>query len=558
MSKETRQGQEDIDVMQGLPLGTEPHVTPFYRDPVCLSVVICFLLLSAAWFFLDNSWPFWDAADHVRVEFEYGELLRHIRPFKMEWWHQFLSVNYCYPPTVHIINGVLKAVFGSGRWVDGLSLLSFGVLMNMSIYGLALLLFRSRLQAVFSVCILNFYPMVSSLSHLKLLDFPHLSLFCLAMYALHRWWQRPVPANAWFSGLCMALDCTAKQVASFYMFMPGVVLLLWAISRRDWLRVRHLFVMAACVLVGLLIWVVPNWADIQAYMHRNSGIIARGGPGQSFLPNLIGYGVLLPEMLSLPLLFAFALATVFAGKDSWLKTSMLWIGGISGTLCMCLLSFQLPEGRYIVPLLVAAALLSAAGLANMWQSPRPGRRLAAGILLLAGLGQFILRNFSPYPLAVPQSVEKFFLVERPDIRVIGPCDSPTPPGDVWGQKWVIETVRKDAAGAVWLNVLPSTPEISPHTLSLVARYARAPISVSTSRVWTPKGDHVEFSVSQLKNFPYVLLKSGNQGNHLDGQQSEKNWRQLESFVRMPENYTLLGKYRLADSSELELYRLRLP
>lgn len=525
-------------------------------------VALCLLFpaLLTAWYTLDNSWPFWDAADHVRVEFQYCDLLRHARPWNAHWLKEFLTVNYCYPPSVHIFNGALKAIFGSGRWVDALSLITFCCLLSFSSCATALLTLKSRKAAALTVTLLQAYPGVALLSHLKLLDYPHLALYTCAMASL-LWWQRnPSWSRAVMCGTALGIACTTKQIAAFFLFAPCLVVLVQQLRARRLDQALQLSLSGLMVVLFLAVWVLPNWDGINGYMHRNSGHLGDRTVIAAFGQNLAGYLNCAPGLTGYPLL-ACALLSLFTAKKDQLQALVLpATAALAGTACMCALPFQLPEHRYIAPALLFPGLLCSAQLCR-WFALRSTSRndlvLCMFGTLLAGIGvlQYLVMNFAPYPLALPKTVIHAVLMTDNERR--GPLEpdfNPTPPGDLWGQQWLVRESKKASGNqACWLNMLPSTPELSVHTLALVGRYEGSKVQFTTSRLWTPTGDKVDFDENSWKNFHFYLVKTGAQGLQFESPQSARNYRRIEELLADQTEYKLVATRTIADGSTLRLY-----
>lgn len=522
-------------------------------------VALCLLFpaLLTIWYSLDNSWPFWDAADHVRVEFQYCDLLRHARPWNAQWLKEFLTVNYCYPPSVHIFNGALKAIFGAGRWVDSLSLIIFSVVLSFSACATALLTLKSRKAAALTVTILQAFPGVALLSHLKLLDYPHLALYTCATASL-LWWQRsPSWSRALLCGTALGIACTTKQIAAFFLFAPCLVVLIQQIYSKRWDRALQLAVSGVMVVLFLASWVIPNWEGINGYMHRNSGHLGDRTIWTAFLPNLSGYVNCAPGLAGYPLLILSMMSLLVISKNQLRALALPAIAAVVGIACMCALPFQLPEHRYIAPALLFVALLCSSHLCRFFSSAQKnyGVALPAALMFAAGLIQFAVMNYAPYPVALPKTVIHTLLWTDNDRR--GPLEpgfNPTPPGDQWGQQWVVRESKKASGNqSCWLNMLPSTPELSVHTLALVSRYEGSKVQFTTSRLWTPTGDKIDFDGKSWLNFHFYLVKTGAQGLQFESPQSAQNYARIEKLLAEGIEYKLIATRTIADGSTLRLY-----
>lgn len=532
----------------------QKHPDAVRFDRGLFAVCLIFPALLSLWFTLDHSWPFWDAADHVRVEFEYADLLKHARPWNLHWIKDFLTVNYCYPATVHIFNGALKAILGNARWVDSLSLVIWACLLSFSTCATALLLLRNKAAAALSVVLINMYPCVALLSHVKLLDFPHLSMFTAAMLSLVWWEKKPGWARAALCGTALGLACTTKQIAPFFLFSPCLLSLITQLKNARWERALQLTCAGLMVLLFVAIWVVPNAAEINAYMNRNAGQLGSRTVWTAFVPNLLGYINCGPGLFGYPLLLLAVLSLFTAGKKQLKELALPAVSAITGILCMAALPFQLPEHRYIANALLFPALLCSAQICRLYNEKKQIAFWLFTLLAGAGSVQFIVQNFGPYPLGLPSSLTRAILGLQSDRRgPLEPSFNPTPPGDIWGQLWVVHECMKASGNQVcWLNMLPSTPEISVHTIALIGKYEGSQIRPTTTRLWTPAGDKITID-GGWSNFQFYLLKTGAQGLHFDTSQSQAEYRRLEQLVSTSPLYRLVGQRTIQDGTTLSLY-----
>ena len=468
---------------------------------------------------------------------------------------EFLTVNYCYPPTVHIFNGALKAILGNARWVDSLCLVFFSTILSFSTCATALLLLKNRAAAALTVCFINIYPCVALLSHIKLLDFPHLSLFTLAMFTLLNWQRQPTWSRAILCGIALGAACTTKQIASFFLFAPCLLALLQQLYARRYDRALQLTAAGAIVVAFLAVWVVPNWHEISGYMHRNSGHLGSRTVSTAFFPNLLGYANCAPGLTGYPLLALCLLCLTQARVRQLRSLALPASASLAGIICMSALPFQLPEHRYIAPVLLFPALLCAGQICRFYLEKKQILFAVASFLAVYGAVQFAVLNFSPYPLELPRPLRHALLNTNSDRR--GPLEpgfNPTAAGDLWGQQWVVRQCKTAAANQVcWLNMLPSTPELSVHTLCLVSRYEGSNVQPTTSRLWTPLGDKIEFDASSCKNFHFYLLKTGKQGLQFESNASAQNYARIERFVAQGPDYQLLSSKTIQDGSQLSLY-----
>jgi hypothetical protein len=114
-----------------------------------------------------------------------------------------------------------------------------------------------------------------------------------------------------------------------------------------------------------------------------------------------------------------------------------------------------------------------------------------------------------------------------------PPSNPLPPGDLWGQEWLIDTIQSNSLGqAVRLNVLPSIAEISVHTLEVVALYKEVAFDISAFRRFTLGGDVVAYDQQAIDYYNWYAVKSGKQsGFKFVDRISENNYNRIQVIHR---------------------------
>ncbi len=522
-------------------------------------IVLAFPATLAVWLAFDYSYPMWDAASHIHDSIKYENLFRHPHFWSGHWIKEFLSVNPAYPMTVHATNGLLKAIFGIGRFTEALSLIMFSVGLSGSVYVTGRILFGTKLAAALSVLIINCYPLVSLLSHFPMLDFPQLSLTCVAMMTLVWWHQKPTYLRALLTGIAVSLAVTTKQTAALYLVGPCAYLFAACLWKRQFFNVRQLLVIGTIAASGLALWVLPNLTGLKKYLDYNGAACQTNRSlYEIFSGSCSAYLGSLPESMS-PLLLFLALMSIpylaWNERKSLKQLLLPSIAAITGIILMSLQSCNNPEPRYIIPVLLLPALASGAALANMCNS-----RAGAGVVAIFAVilsAQFALFNFSPYPIQVsPQQREaiKCFAGHPTIPGKMEPSYNPTPNGDPWRQRWALTLISGESKTPTALNVLPSTPELSPHTLNLVAVYEGAHVECSTFRQYTIRGDLVRYDEAAIDSYPWYLLKTGFQGYFFQNPESEQNYNLIQQYIQNSGKYSVAGKSNLPDGTTLLLYK----
>ncbi len=528
-------------------------------------MVIClvFSLALACWWALDHTYPQWDAANHTLAAMHYASLLRHPHIFAHGWLAEFWSVDYQYPLVVNLINAFCKVLVGSGRLSEILAYVLFQNVLTISVFGLARTLTKDRLVAAFAAILINFYPLVNCLSHVQLLDYGSLCFNAFAIFGLARWIESRSRQNVILLCVSVALAANCKQISAFFVIVPCVVLLAYHLYKKNRKRVFDLVTAGSTTAALMALWVVPNYSRLKAAQVISSAECLENGPYLSVVASHTWHYLSGIPQITSPFLFVVLLvATIDLARRAALKG--LWLpllANFGGFVCMCLVAASRAEIRYIVPLAISTALITALYLAGLWRSKRAALRVAVAAVMAVAALQYLFYNFTPYPLALPfisatQAKTLKEYVQTPlKEGLVAPPSNPLPAGDQWGQEWVIDQIV--AGGGGNLNILPSVAEISVHTLEVAAAYKKAPIDISTFRKFTLNGDEVRYDDKMINYYRWYLLKSGQQtGFKFAAGDNEDSYRRLGDIIETSGRFELIGERQLPDSSKLKLYRSR--
>ncbi|MBU6453684.1 MAG: hypothetical protein KGS72_18030 [Cyanobacteria bacterium REEB67] len=561
----------DLSQPSGAPSRQIEVVAPYAHDKLVFLFVFAFFTIALfLWWHFDHSYPFWDGAAHVKDSIAYAQLIKHAHIFKASWIKQFLTVNYDYPLTVHFINGIFKAALGFGRISDMAALLFYQAIFMASLYGLSLKLGKNHLAAALAVVIACSYPLVAMLSHVPLLDYAYLTFTTLALWGIANFDSKMDWRNALIMGICLALGATSKQVSVLFLLFPCLFLLGRETKARHGKNIARLALAGACPALALLLWMLPNLKALAAWRdyYKNDPTLS-GGPVNVFFDHFSHYLSGLVGMLSPGLLLLAALAILWLSRSRALCKQDIYIAiaaSVCGLLLLCCVGLNKPEQRYVIPLAIAPAIYSGQLLAG-WLDDRK-LKFAAWTVLFFALAQFVLLNYTPYPINASDAFEHVvYKIAGHNVsrEMVEPRPAPTPGGDRWGQEWVIDQIAAANAkdlldqpgkkGAkITLNLMPSTPDLSVHTIDLVCIFTNTQIEPSTFRQFTLHGDMVRYDEGALNYYEWYLLKTGYQGSPLDSQASKDNYKKILNFVQNPEHFTLYSERNLPDGSKLQLYR----
>jgi len=530
---------------------------------MCL-VTALFGGLLALWFYFDHGWPYWDAASHVLDAFKYRDLLSHPRLLSGDWWHRMLTVNYCYPPQVHAFNGLLKVLFGNGLFSDHLSLLLFCGLLNISTFKIAERLFQSRLTAFICAMVINCTPLAICISHLPLLDYPHMALYSAAMLTMLWWNEKPSWRRSLAFGNVLGLAVCAKQIASFFLFLPCLALLASFLWKRQHERALKLTASGGIATVWLMTWILPNFQAMRGFTVRNN-LAAAGQAHDLIAQNFLTYLCNIPVSLSPLLTVIFGVTLLFAMRRILSRTWLFALSAISGICMLASMSFQIPEDRYMAPAFVWFALVSGYGLSKAIRM-KSMQFWTVGIALTALVFlQFVAFSFTPYPISAPILVNlpRELALDKGNFSYKADSHTPVPPGDPWGQDWVINLIQKtDGNVPTWLCIMPNDACYNVHTFSLIAAEKKCPVQATTMRVFTMSGEEVNDTTSSIMYYHWYLftsnmhLEAGGGVSMPKDDASVRALRQAENFVSHSSKFYLAGQHRAPDGTIVSLYRQR--
>ncbi|GEM_PF-671903 len=546
--------------------GSPRQVQPLERWLLLWLVVALFAGLVAAWHWFDHSLPAPDDSSYILASFKYADLLRHPRFWGAAWWHEMLTVNRLYPPTVMMFNGVLRLFCGPGHWVDALSAVIFNGLLTASVYGTTRILTGNGRSAIIAAVLVNFYPEISAMSHLFLLDGPLVSMVSCGLLALVWWRDAPGWRRALVCGVILGLSCLTKQIAATYLLFPGIFCLAegirWDRGAKRWVRTPQLLATAGVTALVGMPWLAANLGYIRWFARYNQSSMGPISLSEALSTNSSFYAGSLPSVMS-PLLFvAFLASLVLIDKSTHKRLLPVALCGAGGVLSICTLTWIFPSLRYVAPALVATAIYTACAMSRLVEH-RFARVAVWGVLAL-GVVQYVSFNFAPYPLPASAAqlsekmgvelVEIFGLTAR-DRREMRMRHSNPLASEDWGQEWALKTIDLVEGGKpVYLNILPDYVQLNGNTFELLGRMLGSPVRPTTSRKWTVMGDEIKFSPETAMYFQWYLLKSGAQGNILRDDASERDYARLIDFVTRSGKFEQVGSHRLPDGSTMFLWR----
>lgn len=523
-------------------------------------IACLFVVLTLIWSLFDYRFPTQDEAAHIMNSIQFSELLAHCRPWQYRWWYQCYSVSHFYPPFAYVVGGTSILAFGQSWLVKHGYMAFFSAVMAASIYGLTRSIGGGRLAACSAVLFLSAYPIISWLSHTFFLDMPAVAMTAFALMAL-TWWrtpQRPNGVRTVLCGLAFGAACLTKQMVVAYLVPPVLYLLVQYSLRKlrakqgsddagDGVWLAHTLCIAAVAMLVSLPFIIASHEFLRGWLDTNVQTFAKAGVHHSFIGNLSYFLSMLASEMSPVLLCVFAMAIFLLRRMDYGRLAPVLISTVGGLGFTCTCMGTDLEERYLVPFLIAPAILSGFLVEKLVSSTKWWKKILGATVLLLALVKYFNYNFSPYPIALPKLTWPFALSEHDG--------NPSRYAD-WGHTFILETIRSvDGNKPVYLNVVPNHDVLHANALSLFFREHRInTILPTTPRVWTIVGDRVRFDPTSACYPMWYLIKSGDNGFRLCDQQSRDDYGKLIAFISNGNKYRLIARKVLPDHSELKLYR----
>lgn len=466
-----------------------------------------------------------------------------------------------YPLVVQAQSGLVKAVFGSGRWADVFISCSYNFLMGASLFLCVRMAGFGVFGALASVLFINCFPETNQLSHMFMLDFPAMASTVFGMFLFFYWWANPTKKVAVACGLLLGMCSLTKHVAAVYLLGVGLMFALLSLMNKGSKPAREMFIQTAIVglsAASLVIpWIIANRTRINYInTYAKEGLDAAGilpDFSSSFIYYAQSYWVTLSPLLCILAVFA---AFALKPKDNY-QLLPFWSSFIVGFLLMS--SYVYPMHRYILPGLVLPAVLCGVLVDKLFSYKHWSvKACSVGLAAFAAV-QFVSFHFTPYPISgfpvITDLSQKLGVrYESTKCGTDGLKGNPIPYSD-WGYDWVSQIIEKTDKNPVYLNIMVNVSQLNAQTFDLLMKEKKSNVFATSGRVWTIAGDTIAFSPQTALNYQWYLFKEGNTGLPLRDKQSEQNYAAMKKFVAESGKFRLVKKEKAPDGTALILFRL---
>lgn len=321
---------------------------------LCLLAAI--VLSNIVWIWLDTSPALWDISGHSERALEIAQL------FSTGHIGRIFTTPGIYPPFAYMVTAIGFLVFGSHADIPQYSLLIWVIVCAISLYSIGLQLFKRRDVATLAVFLCFGFPLFAHFTRIYDLDFPLTACVTAAVAALlktdkftHKKW------TVAFAILC-GMAFLTKWTAFLFLVVPTLAVLIPALHTRYEHRrkIAHLTLAVIIIAAMTVPWYTLHAREIlatAAATRKNifsvpfENLFSIGNI--TFYSNWIIRGITWPvALVSLAGLIATFVRRKFA--DGLL---LLWI---AVPYVIMTFAFYSKESRYLLPVLPALALLTAA------------------------------------------------------------------------------------------------------------------------------------------------------------------------------------------------------
>ncbi|NET10969.1 MAG: phospholipid carrier-dependent glycosyltransferase, partial [Symploca sp. SIO2B6] len=539
--------------------------------------------IDQVWLAIDHGIPSWDPADHLIGALNYWWTLQP-QHWSQHWltghvWTAMWTLSSKYPPLLYASTAPFLALFGKGAdQAISVNLLYTAILLS-SVYGLGRVLFRPEVGLwAAGICLL--FPQFYSLRTGYYMDYPLTTLVVASILTLTLWWRSHLSEKreelresqiqwvfALSFGFTFGLALLAKQTAVFFLAIPllwmGFRAALKGIRQQSWSRFGQLCSALLIALLMILPWSQSNWLfQISAVFNSNiRSARIEGDPGWDTLAGWLYYWQQLPQAISYPLLVVPIVGLILGlissirdhdvGSSSPTQSTVAPSSLPAPTLSTPLHSFLFlslflvsiyaiwsaianKDSRYIMPWLPLWSIVLAYGLLSF---PKKWHRVkwitvgvSVGVMVInlfpigGGLGRAIAHHLAPGAYHQPYL------------------------GQVWPHDEIIEEIIATQPYQIAnVGVLPSTPEINQHNLTLAGN--RHNFQVYARRMGKDR-DYLERDIRSLSWF--ISVSAPNLDHH--DEKSRKRQREMLKLIRQSGEFKRHRVWELPDGSKLRLFR----
>jgi hypothetical protein len=506
------------------------------------SLIVAIIVIASGasiyrWHRTDTRPPLQDEAIRLRASLHCLEDLQ--RPIAERFSSLALKRFDSSPPLLYLLTLPFYLTAGTDKGAAGTTNILFVSLLILSVYGIGRRLYTETTGLIAAMLIAS-YPVIVGLSKFYLVDIPETAMAGLAAYAALRVATSPSPSRS----ILLGLACGAGLLVSysFVIYFAGPLAYLLFSSERKLLSTSSLAARRRNILLGAgaTALVAGPWYGV----HLPKLISALGGAAwgfpsaAAFFKSLLFYPCAFIAALLLPmtLLFLVGLVAVLMRRKPVLLPA-LWLL----VPMVLLLPVEQKTPRALIPVLPAAALLTAAGISMMRAAPV--RRVLTGAAIVVAALNFIALNLG-LPWGMGARVLAVPLLGRKCASCI------TPPGKASSLGTTLRDIgppqREDWALTKILSDVVTLGEVAPeHAATLGWFIAPHPRFNRYSLL---------YYIDQGR-YPINWARPDEAGFILSRLVTDSQRRRVDAWGKPWASLQKLDQYPLPDGSEAALYRI---
>jgi len=472
------------------------------------------------WLSIDRRPPEWDHANHLERALACHRSLTEPGRNSLA---EIIAESSFYPPIVTCAAGLLYFVFPVVPLTAQAVMWAFLVLGTLAVAGLGRRLLDPDASALAALLFATAPFVVFSLLNFQL-DLPLAAMVALALYTLVRTEALALRRWSLALGLVMGLGMLTKPTFAAYLSGP-LLWTAWRVVRAPDRGARLGRLLAALGVAALIAlpWYGPRLVGLpMQFINRSFKQAAEAGQA----PALSGSAFLFYPKLIVPQLGLLAVALLLWGivalRGNPRARGLLWSALAPFVIFFLIQNKNL---RYTLPLLPAAALTAAAGVAAL--GPRVRRTVAWACVAMAALQVGSTTFGRPSPTVVAPIV--------PAIAVSWPPD-----GRDWHHQEILDAIRRAGAGSreSRVAVVPNDNFFSVSNFRYEVSRDRLPMRLG--RAWDQSPLAVDFAI----------VKTGDQGPDATSAKPDRIMAALEGRDPwLAAAYPVIARVPLPDGSE---------
>lgn len=518
----------------------------------------------------DNVVFYFDEGSFYNISVDYYKHLFSV-PKISEVFRRFHSISNFYPPLAYIARMPFYAIWGASQDVSALANLFF---LFILIYFVFLIgdYIKGPETGILAAFLISFYPAVYGFSRTNFVTIPMASSVALSLYLLLRCDNFISRKFSILFGISVGLGLLIKWLQIIYIFPPAFLCLFISLKKRKEINfIQSIGNMLISVIICLLIvsvWYLPNIKNIfsimfsASYDNPNWVIFVNYLQRNPFRVNLLKYLAILEQYqlyTFFTALFLYSFFKYLRAKNDNIKSFLI----ISFAIPYIVFNFSVVDyysgdvcPRYIVPLLIQAAIITAIGVTEIKKNII--KQALVVCIVVFGLSQFFWTW-----IFYSKTNTEFYTEEDFERRTTRGLLSPKKLD--WQLQEIINTIRDNRVlNRINVMIIPHTPLTSALAFKLeTTRQADVVFPLSATFIGGQYSalDPDKFS-GELNKTDFVLTQEGGKLTYDDTAWIERNIRELlTQFEKQKNNFLLFREFIVGMEGKgvkLLLYRRNIP